>query len=41
MRGKYENKSLRNSTVFCGRGSPGNVYRQVAGSCEYGNEHSV
>jgi len=41
MKGKYENKVLRNSTVVCGRGSPGNVHRQEAGSREYGNEHSV
>jgi hypothetical protein len=41
LKGKYENMSLRNSTVVCGWGSPGNVYRQGAGSCEYGNEHTV
>ena len=41
MKGKYENESLRKSTVFCGRGSPGNVFRQVAGSSEYVYELSV
>jgi hypothetical protein len=41
MKGKYENMSLRNSTVVCGRVSPENFYRQVAGSREVGNEQSV
>jgi hypothetical protein len=41
MKGNNEIKSLKNSTVVCERGLRGNVYRQVAGSREYGNERSV